>query len=111
MSMRWLRWWIVGYAATLGVVAWSMWVARDRAIERLSTPQSLAQWQAWREDVRREQIEPGPVERRVPKSGEPPALVLMRDYFAVSLFGAVLFSTALYWVIAWLVLGAITAKK
>jgi hypothetical protein len=41
----------------------------------------------------------------VPQSGEPPALVLMRDYFSVSLIGALVFSTALYWVIAWLVTG------
>ena len=103
--MRWLRWWIAGYAAMLGVVTWSMFVARDQAIERLSTPQSVAHWQAWREDVRQQQTEPGPVQRRVPKSGEPPALVLMRDYFAISLLGAILFSTALYWVIAWFVIG------
>ena len=49
--------------------------------------------------------EPGPVRRRVPKSTEPPALVLMRDYFGVSLIGAVLFTTVLYWVIAWFVMG------
>jgi hypothetical protein len=41
----------------------------------------------------------------VPKSTEPPALVLMRDYFIVSLVGAILFTTVLYWVIAWFVMG------
>lgn len=103
--MRRMRWWIVGYVTLLCIVLVSMFVARDRAIARLSTPKSLADWQAWREDVRRQQDQPAPVERRVPKSGEPPALVLMRDYFAVSLFGAVLFASALYWVMAWFVIG------
>ena len=109
--MRWLRWWIIGYTAMLGAVTLSMIVARGRAIERLSTPQSIAEWQAWREGVRQQQAEPGPVQRRVPKSIEPPALVLMRDYFAVTLFGAMLFSTALYWVIAWFVSGIMTEAK
>jgi hypothetical protein len=29
----------------------------------------------------------------------------MRDYFGVSLAGAILFATVLYWVIAWFVAG------
>jgi hypothetical protein len=111
MTMRWFGLWITGYAALMGVVTWSMFAARDRAIEQLSTPQSVAQWQAWREDVQQQQATPGPVQRRVPKSSEPPALVLMRDYFAVSLFGAMLFSTALYWVIAWFVTGILSRNK
>ena len=109
--MRWQWWWIVGYAAMSCVIVWLMVAARDRAIQQLSTPQSLAQWQAWREDVRQQQTERGPVQRRVPKSSEPPALVLMRDYFAVSLVGALLFSTALYGVIAWLVTGMMSRVR
>jgi hypothetical protein len=110
MSMRW-RWiWIVGYAALTGIIVWWMFAARDRVIEQQSTLQSVADWQAWREDVQQQQVHPGPVQRRVPKSSEPPALVLMRDYFAVSLVGAMLFSTALYWVIAWFVTGIVSAK-
>ena len=38
---------------------------------------------------------------------EPPALVLMRDYFVVSLVGATLFSSMLYWVMGWFVTGAL----
>jgi hypothetical protein len=103
--MRWLPGWIAGYVALTAIVLWSMFAARDGVIARLSMPQSVAQWQAWRDAVRQQQANPGPVERRVPKSGEPPALVLMRDYFGVSLLGAFVFSTALYWVVAWFVSG------
>ncbi len=108
--MRLSRWWIVGYAALLGLILVAMFRARDRAITQLSTPESLAQWQAWREDVRKQQAA-GPVQRRVPKSAEPPALVLMRDHFAVSLGGAVLFGTALYWVIAWFTTGILNDAR
>jgi hypothetical protein len=87
-----------------GVVATMFW-ARGTAIRDLSSPQSLADWRTWREDVRQQQSQAGPVERRVPKSEEPPALVLWRDYFGVLVSGAVLFISALYWVIAWFVRG------
>ena len=92
------------------LVVWSLFSARHWAIAELATPKSIADWQAWREDVEQQQEHPGPVQRRVPKSDEPPALVLMRDYFGVSLTGAVLFSTVLYWIMAWFVTGTLTAS-
>jgi len=98
---------VVLYALLILLVVWSLISARDWALAELATPRSIEQWQAWREDVREQQTEPGPVRRRVPKSAEPPALVLMRDYFGVSLMGAILFITVLYWVIAWFVMGIV----
>jgi hypothetical protein len=67
----------------------------------------MGNWEAWREDVRQQQGQKRPVQRRVPKSAEPPALVLMRDYYRVSLAGAILFATVLYWVIAWFLAGIV----
>jgi hypothetical protein len=46
----------------------------------------------------------------VPKSDEPPALVLMRDYFTVLMFGAILFSSMLYWIMAWFVTGILRGR-
>ena len=96
---------IAGYVLLLVAIVWSLMAARKWALAELATPESIRQWEAWREDVRQQDEQPGPVRRRVPKSAEPPALVLMRDYFAVSLVGAVLFMTLLYWVIAWFAYG------
>jgi hypothetical protein len=92
------------------VVVWSLFSARSWAIANLATQQSIEQWQTWREDVQEQQAQPGPVQRRVPKSAEPPALVLMRDYFGISLIGAVVFTSVLYWVIAWFVSGIIRQR-
>jgi hypothetical protein len=89
----------------IAVVTWSLISARKWALAELATPQSINDWQAWREDVREQQSQPGPVRRRIPKSVEPPGLVLMRDYFGVALAGAIVFTSVLYWVIAWLVTG------
>lgn len=104
---RWLPW-VCGYVALLAAVVVGTLQARHWAMAHLSTPESVGNWQAWREDIRQQQNRPGPVQRRVPKSSEPPALVLMRDHFGVSLTAAVLFSGLLYWVFAWFVMGIAT---
>jgi hypothetical protein len=104
MAKRWLPW-LIGYVAVLVAVMIATFKTREWALEELATSKSLADWQTWRDDVRQQQGRPGPVERRVPKSSEPPALVMMRDHFVVSLTGTVLFSTLLYWVFAWFLMG------
>jgi len=101
---RWLPW-LVAYVMVLVAVVVAMYTIREWAIEQLSTPKSLADWQTWRDDVVGQQVRPGPVRRRVPKSEEPPALVMMREHFGVSLSGAVIFISMLYWVFAWFVMG------
>jgi hypothetical protein len=102
---RW--WWLWGlcYVALLAAIIWSLFAARRWAQTELARPESTAAWETWRDDVRANQDRPAPVQRRVPKSAEPPALVLTRDYFGVILGGALFFSTLLFWVIAWFVSG------
>jgi hypothetical protein len=102
-AARWL--WVAGYAALVAVVVWAIASAREWALANLSTSQSVGEWQAWREDVKEQQGAGGPVARRIPKSAEPPGLVLMRDYFVVCLVGALIFTTLLYWLLVWLVAG------
>src|SRR2546423_632305 len=103
-NSRWLRWWLAGYIALVVMVLSAMFWARRSAVQ-MSSSESISDWQSWREDVREQQSQHGPVERRVPQSDEPPALVLMRDYFMVMMVGALLFSSMLYWVIAWFITG------
>jgi hypothetical protein len=103
--------WLTLYAMLLAAVVWSLTTARHWALVELATPQSIGDWQAWRKDVREQQSQHRPVKRRVPKSAEPPALVLMRDYFATSLTGAIIFTTVLYWVIAWFVTGILAGHR
>jgi hypothetical protein len=102
---------IAGYLLLIGIIIWSVMAARHWAFTELATPEASREWETWREDERRQETQTGPVRRRVPKSAEPPALVLMRDYFAVSLVGAVTFMTLLYWVIAWFVWGILHSRR
>ena len=106
---KWL-WWGISYAALAVAVAGAMFWVRQRVVTQSATPESIADWQSWRDDVSRQQENPGPVQRRVPKSDEPPALVLMRDYFGVSLVGAVFFTSLLYAVGSWFVAGALSSS-
>lgn len=102
-----LAWWISGYAVlVVGIVAVMFW-QQQKVMREYSTQAALAAWNVWCEDVQKEQANPGPVTRRVPKSIEPPALVLMRDYFGVSLVGAVFFTSILFWIIVWFVAGVL----
>ena len=74
--------WFVAWLATLAVVVWMLTLARQRVIATLGSPEAQADWQRWREEEAARQADPGaPVRRRMPKSLEPPALVLMRDHF------------------------------
>jgi len=79
--------------------------SRQSALFQSSSLTSVSDWKKTREEMREEQSKHGPVERRMPKSDEPPALVLMRDHFAVMMVGALLFSSLLYWIIAWFITG------
>jgi hypothetical protein len=106
-------WWLWGaaYLLMLSAIVWWLFSAREWARAELTKPTSTAAWETWREDVRADQNRPVPVQRRIPKSAEPPALVLTRDYFGVILGGALFFSSLLYWVIAWFVTGILTTSK
>lgn len=100
---------VVGYAVLVGVVVGGMIWARHSTIATKET--AGPEWQAWREDEIARQSQHGPVERRVPKSTEPPAVVLMRDNFAVLVFGALLFSSILYWIMAWFLMGILSSRQ
>lgn len=85
------------YAATIGLVIFATFRAREAALEKLSAPEAQANWDQWREDVQTGDVEAsGGVTRRTPESAEPPWLVLMRDHFAVCLAAAVVFSSLLF---------------
>ncbi len=103
----WSWLWVAVYAVLMIGVIWSMFSARRWALAELANPQAIGQWEEWRDDVRRQQEQSSPVQHRVPKSAEPPTLVLLRDYFVVSLVGAVIFSSLLFFVIAWFVTGMV----
>jgi len=95
-----LRWpnlaWIIAYLLMLTAVAGAVIYGRQRALEIYGSAAAQGEWDQWRADARKMAEQPSAVKRRVPQSTEPPALVLMRDYFAVCLAGAMILSTVLF---------------
>jgi hypothetical protein len=53
---------------------------RESRLAALTAPGVQADWDAFRDDMRRQSGRDGPVQRKVPKSLEPPELVWLRDY-------------------------------
>jgi hypothetical protein len=87
--------------ATAAVVA--MWLAslilppvllsRIRAdwLAQLDRPEAQSNWDTFRRDMRQQSDRSGPVQRKVPKSAEPPARVWLRDYFRLAVVAWLLF--------------------
>lgn len=93
------RFWIVSVLIYLGgliaIIAF-MQTMRGELIEELSTPEAIAAWQKWKADAANPDGKLGPVERRAPKTDEPPTLVLMRDHYAPILATVLTFYTLLF---------------
>jgi hypothetical protein len=101
--------WLQLYVALLVAVVGGLFFARQRALIAYGTEEAQSEWDAWRDDAKK--LGGGPVVRREPKSAEPPALVLMRDYFAVCLVIAVALSSVLFGTLVFLVRGALSTSS
>ncbi|MFI4874627.1 MAG: hypothetical protein ACIALR_04790 [Blastopirellula sp. JB062] len=103
---------IGGYCLVLAAAIAAMGSARDWALVEFDTAASREQWSDFRHHVQQEIEEgKGPVARTTPKSAEPPTFVLLRDHFYVLSAFVLLVSTLLYWVTAWMVLGAMRTSR
>jgi hypothetical protein len=89
-------------ALQIGIIA-SLLVARQWAISSFGSEEARGQWQQWRTDVANQPQ--GSVARQVPKSEEPPALVLLTDYFLTCTAISVVLSTALYFTFVFILRG------
>ena len=110
MSKREKVAWLAVYLLTMAGVVSGIFALRQRTLAAMSTPEARAEWDAWRTEATKQSTE-GPVRRRIPKSIEPPALVLMRDYFPIMLTGGVFFTTLLFIALAWAIRGSFAAKQ
>jgi hypothetical protein len=91
----------------LFATGWGLVHARQWAFDVYGSQQSQTEWDDWRSDVQKQVDRPATVQRRVPKSQEPPALVLMRDYFPICFAGAIGLTAVLTGTFLWFVRGAI----
>jgi hypothetical protein len=69
----------VWLALLVGPPAWLL-RCRGEWLARLDRPEAQAQWDEFRDAMRGQTGREGPVQRKVPKSAEPPLRVWLRDY-------------------------------
>jgi len=90
-------------ALTALVAVWALILAvppvillsqREAWLAALDRPQAQADWDDFRNAMREQTGRDGPVQRKVPKSAEPPLRVWLRDYVGLA-------------IAAWLVLGGV----
>jgi hypothetical protein len=103
--------WLLAYLATIAAVAGALVRSRSMALAVYGTTEAQAEWDIWRADAKKMTEQPNPVKRRVPASAEPPALVLMRDYFAICVVLAIVLSTVLFGTFMMLVRGALRSTS
>lgn len=99
--------WLLAYLAVIALVTGGLIYARQMALTTFGTEAAQGEWDTWREEAKDMALGAGPVKRREPKSVEPPALVLMRDHFAVCLGLSLVLSTVLFATTMFFVRGAL----
>ena len=103
--------WVLAYFTMLALVIGGLIYGRQQALAVYGSQQAQSDWDQWRGDAKKMAEQPGPVKRREPKSAQPPALVLMRDRFAVCLALAVVLSSVLFGTFMIFLRGAMTPQK
>ena len=103
--------WGVACLAVMAAVVGAMVKVRSDVTGVYGTKSAQNQWDDWRSDAKKMASGTGPVKRREPKSAEPPALVLMRDHFAVCLAGSLLLSTVLFGTFMFFIRGAFATSS
>jgi hypothetical protein len=78
---------------------------REQRLAAVDSPEAQAQWDAFRQDMRRQSGREGPVQRKVPKSAEPPERVWLRDHIHLAVIAWMTLVGVLGGFLAALVLG------
>ncbi len=98
---------LIGYLALIVVIVWGLGAFQSWTDAAYASTKAQSDWQDFRDDVAESVDSGGPVSRSVPKSEEPPALVLLRDYYAECLVISLVLSSALYWTFAFFLRGVL----
>jgi hypothetical protein len=102
--------WFLAYLLLMGLVIGGVFYARSQALAIYGSNEAQAQWDLWRDEAKKMADQPSPVKRRAPESAQPPALVLMRDHFAVCLGLSLVLSTVLFATFMFFLRGALQSN-
>ncbi|HXT57129.1 MAG TPA: hypothetical protein VN699_00775 [Pirellulales bacterium] len=98
--------WASAYLALLAVLSTALVYVRREKVAELSSPQALADWEAWKAETQRQASLPGLPSRRPVHSDEPPTLILLRDHFGVVLGMSLTVASCLFGFLMFVIRGA-----
>ncbi len=105
------RVWLAGYLMTMAAILYGMISLRNMQLDQNNSATTQADWQQWRNEAARQSTGKGPVLRRVPKTLDPPIMVLFSDHFSVIVIFSLLFGSAFYFMLYFFVHGTLTRKS
>lgn len=94
------------YILCMAAVTYGMFTAKRSAIRNYGSAHAVDQWETWRSEAAKQSGGEGPVNRRPPKSEQPPALMLMTEHFGTCLALSLLLTSILYATLVVMVRGA-----
>lgn len=104
--------WFAGWLVLAAVVSLLLVATQRRVVASLDRPEVRAEWQRWKEEAQRQsQLGAGPVQRKAPRTNEPPALILLRDHFPAVWGSALILSSCLYAFFAIALQGAVRTHR
>ena len=103
--------WLGVFVTLILVLTWGLLRARHNALIALGTEQAQGNWQQWRDAASQQTSTAGPVQRQVPKSEEPPALVLLRDHFATSWLILAVLTSLVFATLIWMIRGVFAGPR
>ena len=86
----------VGWVLLMGLPPFALWMLRTSWLEDLGRPNVQAEWNEFRDDMKKQSDRSGPVQHKIPKSPEPPLRVWLRDYFWLAIAAWGILGSALY---------------
>lgn len=100
--------WLGGWLIMLVLLTTGLLTVQRRVVTSLDKPEVRAQWQLWKQEAQRQtKLGAGPVQRKAPRTNEPPALILMRDHFPAVWGCSTLLMSCLYTFLAIAMRGAV----
>lgn len=102
---------VLGWVVAVALPPVGLAVVRRSWLESLGRPETRARWDDFRDAMRTQTGRDGPVQRKVPRSVEPPGLVWLRDHFALACAAWMLFGSVLWGVLAVFTLGVSAVSR
>ena len=89
--------WLIVYLVTITALVLTILDVRQTTLASHGTDEKQQHWAEWKTEAPQVgRSHKNPVEHPEPKAEEPPALILMRDHFAVVIGGGLLFGSLLF---------------